>query len=315
MKQLLSSTKAMKILTSDLARGALSHAYLLVFPDAKILRAVLKELAKVILGEDERIHSLVEKESYADLKIYPEEEGKRLNVDAVNSLLDDSLLLPVEGKKKIFILDKFQDANASVQNKLLKILEEPPAGEVFLLGTTSEFAVLPTVRSRVRILREEPFSPEQILSYLTRHYPKQENLGDYAASAGGLLSEAIALVEGGYYGEMLSLCEQVVWLKEEELPFLATKILAFSHREEFLSLLALVFRDILMYNIGGTPLLKGISLKESASLFSPAACVAIEEEIQTAERDLRFNASYPQLVENLLMKVITEKKNAENRRR
>ena len=43
-----------RIVTGDAAQGTLSHAYLLICPDERNLRAFLKELAKVILGADAR---------------------------------------------------------------------------------------------------------------------------------------------------------------------------------------------------------------------------------------------------------------------
>ena len=62
-----------------------------------------------------------------------------------------------------------------------------------------------------------------------------------------------------------------------------------------------------MYNSKGTPLLKGVSLENIAKEYSAAACVAVLESIVVAERDMKFNSSFPQLVENLLITIIKEK--------
>jgi DNA polymerase-3 subunit delta' len=48
------------------------------------------------------------------------------------------------------------------QNKLLKILEEPPNGNHFVLITPSKAGLLPTVRSRLPILRQEKTAPEEL---------------------------------------------------------------------------------------------------------------------------------------------------------
>ena len=52
----------------------------------------------------------------------------------MRAMLDDVYIKPVEGTKKVFVLDNVQDMLASAQNKLLKVLEERPENLYFLLG-------------------------------------------------------------------------------------------------------------------------------------------------------------------------------------
>ena len=60
---------------------------------------------------------------------------------------------------------------AAAQNKLLKVLEEPPENVVFLLGSASEYAVLSTVRSRTKRLDLHSFPERDIEAYLKEKYP------------------------------------------------------------------------------------------------------------------------------------------------
>lgn len=306
MKELIQAQSAARIFSREAQGGKLAHAYLFVFPDEKYLRFLLKHFAKILLSASERVQSLIDKECFSDCKIYPAAESK-FSVSDANAILEDHTLRPLEGEKKVYLLDRFHEASVSVQNKLLKVLEEPPAGVYFLLGVTSEFPVLPTVLSRVRKMVFPPFTEEQVLSYLKRHYPDRENLSDFAASSGGIVSEAETLLSGSYYGDLLSLCLAVASMRECDLPFLSARAAACKHKSEFLSLLRLVFRDVLMYNSKGTPLLKSVSLENIAKEYSAAACVAVLESIAIAERDMKFNSSFPQLVENLLITIIKEK--------
>ena len=57
-------------------------------------------------------------------------------------------MLPNEAARKVYILDEAETMNPAAQNAALKLLEEPPAGAVFLLCTTNPLLLLPTVRSR-----------------------------------------------------------------------------------------------------------------------------------------------------------------------
>ena len=53
--------------------------------------------------------------------------------------------------------------NESAQNKLLKLIEEPPQNAVFLFGVSDEFSLLSTVKSRMKRIDVERFAPEDIL--------------------------------------------------------------------------------------------------------------------------------------------------------
>ena len=74
--QLFESSKAYKIVEGDAEAGRLSHAYLLVCPDAKNLRGWLKELAALLLGADARAARLIAQEHYSDCRIFPAEGEK-----------------------------------------------------------------------------------------------------------------------------------------------------------------------------------------------------------------------------------------------
>ena len=56
--------------------------------------------------------------------------------------------------------------NASAQNKLLKTLEEPPKNVHILLGATSEYPLLATLKSRVKKLEIPPFDNQTIYKAL-----------------------------------------------------------------------------------------------------------------------------------------------------
>lgn len=61
-------------------------------------------------------------------------------------------------------IERMQDAAG---NAFLKMLEEPPAGRVFLLTTASLESILPTLRSRARVLRFERVGDREMRALLT----------------------------------------------------------------------------------------------------------------------------------------------------
>ena len=178
------------IVADDAAQGRLSHAYLLLCPDAKNLRAFLKELAKPVACDGlegaarARAERLIDEEMYADCRVFPA-PGEKCGVAEVRDLLGDCIVKPREGRRKVFVLDAVQEMLAPAQNKLLKVLEEPPANVHFLLGSTNEFSVLPTVRSRVKKLELPAFSEADAEEYLRQKYPQRQDCRELAALSGG----------------------------------------------------------------------------------------------------------------------------------
>ena len=132
MESLLKGTTAYKILSGDRRSDRLSHAYMLDFPDVKNMRAALKIFALEFFGTDAgtTLGARILNGSYSDFKIYPQ-EGAKLTADVIGEILEDSVLRPVEGTKKLYAISGFENASALLQNKLLKTLEEPIEAFIF----------------------------------------------------------------------------------------------------------------------------------------------------------------------------------------
>ncbi len=69
-------------------------------------------------------------------------------VDNVRGIIDAAALLPLMGRKKIFLIDEAHMLSKAAFNALLKVLEEPPASALFILATTDPQKIIDTVRSR-----------------------------------------------------------------------------------------------------------------------------------------------------------------------
>jgi len=86
----------------------------------------------------------------------PDEKGKikqDIPVDAVRELNAFFALKPALGGWRIGVIDSIDELNRAGANAILKTLEEPPAHCLILLISHRTRAVLPTIRSRCRLLR------------------------------------------------------------------------------------------------------------------------------------------------------------------
>jgi DNA polymerase-3 subunit delta' len=97
----------------------------------------------------------------------PDERGS-IKTDPVRDLIATTAFRPFDGRRRVVVLDTADALEVPAQNALLKVLEEPPAGTVFVLVTARPDALLPTVRSRCPRLRFGPLSDDDIVDYLVR---------------------------------------------------------------------------------------------------------------------------------------------------
>src|SRR5919204_30801 len=70
------------------------------------------------------------------------------SVDDIRELRENVALAPMEGGRRVYILDEAHMLSTAAWNAFLKTLEEPPPHTIFVLATTEASKVLPTVVDR-----------------------------------------------------------------------------------------------------------------------------------------------------------------------
>lgn len=112
-------------------------------------------------------------------------------------MLDQTGYRPFEGKRRVVIIrdaDAMQHTEDAAQNALLKSLEEPPPGTIFLLTTAIPGALLPTVRSRCMRLQFGRLTEAEVAEVLARDYElSPSDALALAALADGSVGNALAL--------------------------------------------------------------------------------------------------------------------------
>lgn len=326
MQTLLQSTSAYNLLKRECEEGKLSHAYLFLCNDGRNLRMLLKTFAKLLLrcadGKTERERQLqkrIDEDNYSDSLSFPS-DNKKLTVDDAEAILEESAMRATEGERKLFLISDFSEANVQTQNKLLKVLEEPPAGTLFLLGATTVFPLLPTVLSRVKQIELQPFSTEQITDCLARLYPDKtkEQLSLFAAAANGSVGEAQNLLEGGYYKTLVEQAFALALSTSQKLPQVVKEAGETKHPKELLALLRLIFRDALLLKMQAekepsfrlksekTPILlrsERENLLKIRNVYPLPALLYAQSALDEAEKQLKFNAVFPQCLGILMAKI------------
>jgi DNA polymerase III subunit delta' len=118
------------------------------------------EGARFDVAPDHRIASLMAAGSHPDfrrlerlLKDKSDDRARSITVDQVRSLQPLFATTPSLSPRRVVLVDAIDDMERPAANALLKNLEEPPAGTIFLLVSHAPGKLLPTIRSRCRLLR------------------------------------------------------------------------------------------------------------------------------------------------------------------
>lgn len=184
------------ILARAIAKGHISHAYLLTGP-----RGVGKTSVARILAHE--INNLVYDEEATNLDIIEIDAASNNGVEDVRDLREKAQIAPVSANKKIYIIDEVHMLSKAAFNALLKILEEPPEHVVFILATTNVEKLPATIISRTQRFSFRPIIVEDAIKHLAS-IAKQENIN--------IDNDALKLIaqrSDGSFRDSISLLDQL----------------------------------------------------------------------------------------------------------
>lgn len=211
---------------------------------------------------------------------------------------------PYSSKYKIFIIWRPEKMRVEAANKLLKVIEEPSEGTIFILVSNNELEVLPTIFSRVQRLHAGRLSDAEIAGYLSEKYnfPPDRARSYAALSAGSLIRADEFGSNSGESEEFLALYQDIMRSayarRVARLKTLSTQIHGYGREKiiRFLDYLSRMVRENFIFNMKN-PYLTSMTPEEEAfsQKFSPFINHANVEdfaaEIDRARRDISRNAS------------------------
>lgn len=177
------------------AVGTPVHAYLLVGPHGSGKRQIAISFAAALLSKDlpseidaERAVSLALAERHPDLKVV-ERSGPRITVGQADEIVVEASRSPIESPRKVLVLDEFHLVEEAGP-KLLKTIEEPPAGVFFLVLADEVAPELVTIASRCVRIDVGPVTTAAIVERLMSEGVSNEAAEEAADAASGDLRRA-----------------------------------------------------------------------------------------------------------------------------
>ncbi|API58137.1 DNA polymerase III subunit delta' [Tardibacter chloracetimidivorans] len=173
--------------------GRMPHAWLLAGPQGLGKRRFADAAARHVLAsaagpavDESRLDvpdshptaHLIEAGSHMDMRVLEREVRERtgdraagISIDQVRALQPLLQSTPALSPWRAIIVDSIDDLARAAANALLKSLEEPPPATIFLLVSHAPGRLLPTIRSRCRMMRFQPLPDDQIRQVIAMERP------------------------------------------------------------------------------------------------------------------------------------------------
>lgn len=252
--------------TIDLLRRSfdkqmVSHAYLFCGPSGVGKKTCAAAFARALLcnqpsegdacGECRSCRQ-VEAGNHPDfIKVEP--DGGSIKIDKAREIQRRMTLAPFQGGRQICLIDRAENMTEEAANCFLKILEEPPAGVVFILICVQPYALPATVLSRCQQVLFQLLSISRVAMILAGSPGvKQEEADLTALLSGGSVGQALDLLGGGDLAERRKQLAETINAIDSAQPGEACRLAGglSGSREETLAwieVLMLWYRDLLIW--------------------------------------------------------------------
>ena len=219
--------------------GRFPHAFLITGEEGCGKKTAAKYLGAALLCTEKKGPCLkcascrkVQEMIHPDLKFLTPDESGFYKVGDIRALRSDVVVKPNEAIRKVYIIDKADKMNINAANSLLKCLEEPPAGVVFVLLADDEKKIIETIVSRTVRFRVSPLSEEVFVSEFGERGHELfvisgGNLGRARAiaseSEASVMDDAVGFIKRAIFGDgydALKFIKNTGYKKNEILDFL-----------------------------------------------------------------------------------------------
>lgn len=175
-RDVVSQPEAVNALLSEIGREGkdIHHAWLFTGPPGSGRSQLALAFAAALLcaqGGCGVCNScqMIQNRNHPDVQVL-NTERVLISVDEVTEFIEKSIQMPAIGRFRIMVIEDADRMSERTSNLLLKSLEEPPKGTIWMICAPSEADLLPTIRSRVRRVQLKVPTVEAVAQLLVEKY-------------------------------------------------------------------------------------------------------------------------------------------------
>jgi len=124
---------------------------------------------------------MIQSRNHPDVQVL-NTERVLISIDEVTEFIEKSIQMPAIGKYRVMVIEDADRMSERTSNLLLKSLEEPPKGTIWMICAPSEADLLPTIRSRVRRVQLKVPTVDAVAQLLIEKYGIASDLAQNSAS-------------------------------------------------------------------------------------------------------------------------------------
>lgn len=296
----------------------------LAHPDLHFVFPVVKKKNKDTVSDDwlTEWRDLLTKQPYFGMdswlkEMNAENQQAQIYVKESDEIVRKLSLKSSQGKYKIMIIWLPEKMNAECSNKLLKLLEEPPAKTLFLMISEEPDILLSTIQSRAQLFRLPDIKEEIMAETLTKNYglTQEEAINVIQRSEGSWLKalETIHLNEEEklFFDLFISLMRLAYQRRIREMKQWSENVATLGRERQklFLNYLQRMIRENFIYNFHEPTLIRlNQEEKEFSKRFAPYInernVMGIMDELSEAERHIEQNVNARMVFFDLALKLI-----------
>lgn len=304
------ANRAFDMLSSAIASGKAFHAFFISSSDEDAgLSLARRAAALCCLGRDDE-PALLSCPDYHQLK------GEETGAKEIRSLIDELSKASFGGGKRAIVISNAHALSREAQNTLLKTLEEPPQGVMFLLCGNAD-GMLSTITSRCAVVRLGHCGYDEIEAELIKSGASAADARLYASLSCLSMGHGIRLFKSAEYREHRDRSlSALISALNGELPSQAAKALAKAGAADALTFMLSFMADALTASAGIGRRINNIdrqdAINSTARRFTSAQILCIIEMITKASESLYMASGgdmYPAaVIDGLFLRIIKELK-------
>jgi DNA polymerase III subunit delta' len=174
-RDVVSQPEAVEQLLGSIGQGKdVHHAWLFTGPPGSGRSQLALAFAASLLCADGGCGTcnscqMIQSRNHPDVQVL-NTERVLISIDEVTEFIEKSIQMPAIGKYRIMVIEDADRMSERTSNLLLKSLEEPPKGTIWMICAPSEADLLPTIRSRVRRVQLKVPTVEAVAQLLVEKY-------------------------------------------------------------------------------------------------------------------------------------------------